>query len=85
MAMRCFLKAGDSAEIRVGHLELSKAMPESLAPRATGAREGSAQSESLTFSGDTLDEAVARVNQYSDRQLRVVDPRIAKLRLGWCF
>ena len=79
------LNAGDRAEIRGGHLEVSKAMPESQAPRASGAQDGSAQSASLAFSGETLDEAVARVNQYSDRQLRVVDPRITKLTLGGVF
>jgi transmembrane sensor len=73
------LVAGQSAVAGSGGLTL-KALPQDAI-----ARKLAWQNQMLAFDGDRLSEVVAQFNRYNDRQLVIVDPAIAALKVGGFF
>jgi ferric-dicitrate binding protein FerR (iron transport regulator) len=76
------LEAGDRAEFRSGRLEVIRVERQLIAPPSDETAEKSTAPEWITLNGRTLEEVVATVNQFSDRQVRIVDPSFAGYRLG---
>lgn len=73
------LVAGQSAVAGSGGLTL-KALPQDAI-----ARKLAWQNQMLAFDGDRLSEVVVQFNRYNDRQLVIVDPAIAALKVGGFF
>jgi ferric-dicitrate binding protein FerR (iron transport regulator) len=76
------LEAGDRAEIRSGHVELTKAAPADPATHVAATPVPLPRSGTLVFQGETLEKAVAEINQLGDDRFLVVDAAIAQRRVG---
>ena len=73
------LVAGQSAVADTGGVTL-KALPKDVISRKLAWR-----NQMLAFDGDRLSEVVAQFNRYNDKQLIIVDPAIAALKIGGFF
>jgi transmembrane sensor len=54
-------------------------------PKDAVARKLAWQDQMLAFDSDLLSEVVAQFNRYNDRQLVIVDPSVAALKVGGYF
>lgn len=73
------LRQGGSATYRQAIEAVTELSPQQLDARL-GWRSGK-----WIFDGETLADAVAEVNRYSNRRIEIVDPRIADVRVGGYF
>jgi transmembrane sensor len=54
-------------------------------PKDAVARKLAWQDQMLAFDGDALSEVIAQFNRYNDRQLVIVDPSVAAMKVGGYF
>jgi len=73
------LVAGQTAVADTGGLTLN------TLPEAAISRRVAWQNQMLAFDGDRLSDVVAQFNRYNDRQLIIVEPAVAELRIGGFF
>jgi transmembrane sensor len=73
------LVAGQTAVADTGGLTV-KTLPENAISRKLGW-----QNRMLAFDGDRLSDVVAQFNRYNDRQLVIVEPGVAELKIGGFF
>jgi len=73
------VSAGYIARMRPGMIRVAWMAPDELARKTTWI------AGLLSFSGETLTEAVAEFNRYNRKQIEISDPSIAKRQIGGSF